>query len=95
MKLKAMLGAVVLAASGVAALAPAAVSASTVYLVLGTYKQTDGGSKPRIAQYSSPNVHSIPFETMEQCELAGQQIHETLYKPIWFFDGRWTCVNGK
>ena len=90
-----MLGAVVLAASGIASLAPSAASAATVYLVLGTYRQTNNGSKPVIADYSSPTVHSIPFETMEQCEAAGQQIHDSLYKPIWFFDGRWTCVNGK
>jgi hypothetical protein len=94
MKFKTMLSAVVLAASGFAALAPAAVSASTVYLVLGTYAQGDGG-KPRIAIKTSPSVHSIPFETMEQCEVAGRQIHEIIYKPVWYLDGRWTCVNGK
>ena len=95
MKLKAMLGAVVLTVSGVAALAPAAASAATVYLVLGSYKQADRVDKPRIAAYSSPSVQTIPFDTMEECEAAGQQIHEILYKPIWYFDGRWTCVNGK
>ena len=75
--------------------APAAVSASTAYLVLGSYKQPNGTGKPQIAPYSSPSISSIPFETMEQCEQAGQQINEIIFKPIWYFDGRWTCVNGK
>ena len=76
------------------ALAPAA-DAATTYLVLGTYKQPDGGSKPRVAQYSSPSVQVIPMESIEQCETAGRQIAEKIYKPIWYFDGRWTCVEGK
>jgi len=72
-----------------------AAKAATTYLVLGTYKQPDGGSKPRVAQYSSPTVQVIPMESIEQCETAGRQITQKLYKPIWYFDGRWTCVEGK
>lgn len=79
---------------GLFAFAPAADSATT-YLVLGSYKQPDGGSKPRVAQYSSPSVQVLPMESIEQCETAGRQIAEKIYKPIWFFDGRWACVEGK
>ena len=79
---------------GLFAFAPAT-EAATTYLVLGTYKQPDGGSKPRVAQYSSPTVQVIPMESIEQCEAAGRQITEKIYKPIWFFDGRWTCIEGK
>ena len=79
---------------GMFALAPAA-DAATTYLVLGTYKQPDGSGKPRVAQHSSPSVQVLPMESIEQCEAAGRQITAKIYKPIWFFDGRWTCVEGK
>lgn len=79
---------------GLFAFIPAA-NAATTYLVLGSYKQPDGGSKPRVAQYSSPSLQVIPTESIEQCEAAGRQITEKVYKPIWFFDGRWTCIEGK
>ena len=69
--------------------------AGTTWLVLGTYKQPDGGDKPRVAQESSPTLSAIPMESVEQCEEAGRQITEKIYKPVWFFDGRWTCVQGK
>ena len=69
--------------------------AETTYLVLGTYKQPHSGSKPQVAKSSSPSIQIIPMISMEQCEAAGKQITEDLYKPIWQFDGRWTCVEGK
>ena len=70
-------------------------SAESYYLVLGTYKQPDASGKPRVAQKSSPSITIIPMASLEQCEIAGQQITEDIYKPIWYFDGRWTCVEGK
>ena len=82
------------AIGGLIAMTPAAYAATT-YLVLGSYKQPDGGSKPRVAQYSSPSIQILPMESIEQCEVAGRQITTKIYKPIWYFDGRWTCVEGK
>jgi hypothetical protein len=82
------------AMGGLIAMVPAA-NAATTYLVLGSYKQPDGGSKPRVAQYSSPSVQILPMESVEQCEAAGRRITNKIYKPIWYFDGRWTCVEGK
>ena len=76
-------------------LAAPIVKADTTYLVLGTYSQPHGTGKPMVAQYSSPSVQVIPMESIEQCETAGRQITNTVYKPIWYFDGRWTCVEGK
>lgn len=70
-------------------------NAESYYLVLGTYKQPDSSGKPRVAQYSSPSIQVIPMVSLEQCEIAGQQLTEEIYKPIWYFDGRWTCVEGK
>jgi hypothetical protein len=81
------------AIGGLIAVAPAA-NAATTYLVLGSYKQ-EGGSKPSVAVYSSPSIQVLPMESIEQCEEAGRQITKKIYKPIWYFDGRWTCVEGK
>ena len=70
------------------------VSAGTTYLVYGTYTQI-GGAKPQISVYSAPNLQIIPMESVEQCEAAATQIHKDIYKPVWGFDGRWTCIEGK
>ena len=75
-------------------LAPAA-EAATTYLVLGTYKQLEIRSKPQVSPYSSPSVQILPMDSIEQCEAAAQQISAKIYKPIQFFDGAWTCVEGK
>ena len=68
--------------------------AATTYLVVGTYRQMEG-SKPMVNLNGSPSLQVIPMESLEQCEEAGRQITEKIYKPIWFFDSRWTCVEGK
>lgn len=70
-------------------------NAETTYLIFGTYRQPDGVSKPMVSPYSSPSVQVIPMLSMEQCEAAGEEIFNEIYKPVWFFDGRWTCVEGK
>ena len=75
-------------------MAAAPANAESYYLVLGTYKQNSSG-KPRVASYSSPSIQVIPMISLEQCEIAGEQIAQDIYKPIWYFDGRWTCVEGK
>ena len=80
---------------GVSLIAAMPVKAETIYLVLGIYKQPHMGSKPQVAKSSSPSIQIIPMISMEQCETAGNQITEDLYEPIWQFDGRWTCVEGK
>ena len=82
-------------AIGASLIAATPAKAATTYLVLGTYKQPHMGSKPQVAKHSSPSVQIIPMESLEQCEAAGNQIAEDIYKPIWQFDGRWTCVEGK
>jgi len=79
---------------GLIALAPAA-EAATTYLVLGTYKQLELRSKPQVSPYSSPSIQILPMESIDQCETSGRQITEEIYKPIQFFDGAWTCIEGK
>ena len=64
------------------------------WLVVGSYRQGPGG-KPAVSGITSPSVYAIPMETLEQCKSAGEEISEKIYKPVWNFDNRWTCVEGK
>ena len=69
-------------------------SKADYWLVVGSYRQGPGG-KPAVSGITSPSVYAIPMETLEQCESAGKEISERIYKPVWNFDNRWTCVAGK
>lgn len=64
------------------------------WLVIGSYRQGPGG-RPEVSGITSPSVYAIPMETLEQCEVAGQKITNEIYRPVWQFDSRWTCVTGK
>lgn len=93
MKPFALLLSIISTFSGLLTQAPEA-KAATTYLVLGSYHQS-GDAKPKISKDTSPTLTVIPMESTEQCEAAGRQISEIIYKPVWYFDGRWTCVEGK
>ena len=63
------------------------------FLVIGTYRQGPGG-RPEVSGITSPSLHSIPMKNLENCEKAGIKITNEIYKPVWQFDSRWTCVFG-
>ena len=63
------------------------------WLVIGSYRQGPGG-RPEVSGITSPSVYAIPMENLKQCEAAGLQISKEIYKPVWQFDNRWTCVAG-
>ncbi len=63
------------------------------WLVIGSYRQGPGG-RPEVSGITSPSVFAIPMESMEQCKNAGKKITTEIYKPVWQFDNRWTCVSG-
>ena len=68
---------------------------SDYWLVIGTYRQGPG-SRPEVSGITSPSLHSIPMQDLETCEKAGIKITTEIYKPVWQFDSRWTCIyNGK
>ncbi len=77
-------------------ISPIAANASH-YLVLQYYKQANKGSarNPRVADYSSPGITVIPMESRSQCITAGEELMESMYKPVKFFDGRYRCIEGK
>ena len=61
------------------------------WLIIGTYRQGPGG-RPEVSGITSPSLHSIPMKDMETCNEAGKKITNEIYKPVWQFDSKWTCV---
>ena len=63
------------------------------WLVIGTYRQGPGRS-PEVSGITSPTLHTIPMSDIETCEKAGNKITKEIYKPVWQFDNKWTCIYG-
>jgi len=61
------------------------------WLVIGTYRQGPG-ARPEVSGITSPSLHSIPMKDLEICNKAGKKITNDIYKSVWQFDSRWTCV---
>ena len=61
------------------------------WLVIGSYRQGPG-SKPHVSGITSPTLLAIPIGTKEMCIEAGEQIEKDIYKPVWQFDNKWTCI---
>ena len=61
------------------------------FLVIGTYRQGPGG-RPEVSGITSPSLHAIPMKDIETCKNAGAKISEKIYKPVWQFDNKWTCI---
>ncbi len=61
------------------------------FLVIGSYRQGPG-TRPEVSGITSPTLHSIPMETLSLCNAAGEEITDAIYKKVWQFDHRWTCV---
>ena len=61
------------------------------WLVIGTYRQGPGG-RPEVSGITSPSLYSIPMKDLETCNEAGEKITNEIYKPVWQFDSKWTCV---
>ena len=61
------------------------------WLIIGTYRQGPG-SRPEVSGITSPSLHSIPMKDLNTCNEAVEKITNEIYKPVWQFDSRWTCV---
>ncbi len=61
------------------------------WLVIGTYRQGPG-RRPEVSGITSPSLHSIPMKNLDTCKNAGEKITNEIYKPVWQFDSKWTCV---
>ena len=64
---------------------------ASYWLIIGTYRQGPG-SRPEVSGITSPSLHSIPMKDLDTCNEAGEKITNEIYKPVWQFDSRWTCV---
>ena len=62
------------------------------WLVIGSYRQGPGG-KPQVSGITSPSLIAIPIGTEKMCIEAGKKIENDIYKPVWQFDSKWTCIN--
>ena len=60
-------------------------------LIIGTYRQGPG-ARPEVSGITSPSLYSIPMKDLDTCKKAGEKITKEIYKPVWQFDSRWTCV---
>ena len=60
-------------------------------LIIGTYRQGPG-RRPEVSGITSPSLYSIPMNDLDTCNKAGEKITNEIYKPVWQFDSRWTCV---
>ena len=60
-------------------------------LIIGTYRQGPG-RRPEVSGITSPSLHSIQLKVLETCRNAGEQIAKEIYRPVWKFDSKWTCV---
>lgn len=61
------------------------------WLVIGSYRQGPGG-KPQVSGITSPSLFAIPVGSKKKCIEAGKKIENEIYKPVWQFDSRWTCI---
>ena len=61
------------------------------WLVIGSYRQGPG-SKPHVSGITSPSLFALPTQTLKQCQEAGLKINNEIYKPVWQFDNKWTCI---
>ena len=63
------------------------------WLVIGTYRQGPSG-RPEVSGITSPSLYSLPMKNLETCLIAGEKITKEIYKPVWQFDSKWTCIYG-
>ena len=61
------------------------------WLIIGTYRQGPRG-RPEVSGITSPSLHSIPMKDLDTCNKAGEKITNEIYKPVWQFDSKWTCI---
>ena len=66
-------------------------SKANYLLIIGTYRQGPG-RRPEVSGITSPSLHSIPMKDLDTCNKAGEKITNEIYKPVWQFDSKWTCV---
>ena len=67
------------------------VANANYWLVIGTYRQGPSG-RPEVSGITSPSLYSLPMKDLDTCLAAGKKITNDIYKPVWQFDSKWTCI---
>ena len=60
-------------------------------LTIWTYRQGPVG-RLEVCGITSPSLHSIPMKDLDTCKKEGKKIMNEIYKTVWQFDSKWTCV---
>ena len=47
---------------------------------------------PEVSGIKSSILHSIQIKDVDTCNKSEEKITNEIYKPVWQFDSRWTCV---
>ena len=63
------------------------------WLVIGTYRQGPSG-RPEVSGITSPSLYALPMKDLDTCLKAGEKITKEIYKPVWQFDSKWSCIYG-
>jgi len=63
------------------------------WLVIGTYRQGPSG-RPEVSGITSPSLYALPMKDLKTCLKAGEKITNEIYKPVWQFDSKWSCIYG-
>ena len=71
---------------------PSQYAKSDYLLVIGTYRQGPS-NRPEVSGITSPSLYSLPMKDLKTCRIAGEKITNEIYKPVWQFDSKWTCIN--
>ncbi len=61
------------------------------WLVIGTYSQ-DPDCRAEESGITSQSLHPIPMENFDTCKKEGEKITNEIYKAVWQFDSKWTCI---
>ena len=70
---------------------PSQYAKANYLLVIGTYRQGPS-NRPEVSGITSPSLYSLPMKDIDSCKAAGEKITKEIYKPVWQFDSKWTCI---
>ena len=58
---------------------------------IGTFRQ-ELWVMPEISGIKSSILHSIQIKDLDTCDKSEEKITNEIYKPVWQFGSRWSCV---
>ena len=71
---------------------PTAVNAESYYLYHGAWIQNSMKQMDRAELDGSIQIHSNIFNSLENCELAGNKLDKEIFNQVVLFNSHWSCV---